>query len=121
MLVVTILLFPLRERERVIVSKLFRVTVPTVSMCESYGAVCESYGPTAQVVQLSRAVLSMWPLPDTKIEQRGPDRLVEPLCAKCDEPTVAVLRVEEFVYFRCPGCGYLTVLPKPTTTLDPAA
>jgi hypothetical protein len=47
------------------------------------------------------------------VERRGPDRLVAPSCEKCQRPTVVALRVEYFVYFRCPACGWITAGPKP--------
>jgi len=46
-------------------------------------------------------------------ERRIPDRLVPPPCEKCQQPTDAALRVERFVYFRCPRCGWITAVPKP--------
>ena len=41
-----------------------------------------------------------------------------PLCEKCHQATVVALRVELFVYFRCPDCGWITSVPKPRALLN---
>jgi len=50
-------------------------------------------------------------------ERRSPDRLVSPPCEKCQQATEVALRVERFVYFRCPRCGWVTAVPKPRQPL----
>src|SRR3954469_18812929 len=61
------------------------------------------------------AVLASDVLPNRQrtVDLRGADRLVEPMCDKCGDPMVVALRVEQFVYFRCPKCGPITAVPKP--------